>query len=186
MFARISPLKHLAKYDLLQNRLRLIDVSCQSTESLEYQKTFNGYYRMRQRPEKWYQDFFASLESHKHNASITLAEVLQRFHTVHSRVELSFSSKFVATIRPELPVFDSEVAERMGLKKPAQYLPAEERIRKSENLYRQLNEELNALLSNRQYTSELQPRFDVAFPAYTHFTPMKKLDLMLWQWRSEE
>jgi hypothetical protein len=139
---------------------------------------------MRWGSKEWFLDFFTLLESQKHNMSITMPEVFERFHSVHNRFEFSNSSKFVATIRPELPVFDSKIRKNLKLSNPSSKLPSV-RFPQTVKVYGQLNDEMTKMLSNRLFTSDILPRFDSTFPDFAHFTPMKKLDLMLWQLRSK-
>jgi len=59
--------------------------------------------------------------------------VLDYFWQQSHRIEASFSSKLVATINPELPVWDKEVLRNLKLKKP---LPTDkDRLNKTKELY---------------------------------------------------
>ena len=57
IFGRIT-LSQLSRYDKLQRSLCAIDVAADQ----DYQRTFNGYYRMQRRTRDWYGYFSRLLE----------------------------------------------------------------------------------------------------------------------------
>jgi len=94
--------------------LKKVDVST----NREFKKRFNGFYRIRQRTPEFYDGFYKKLEASKEGKCPTFAEVLDYFWQQSHRIEASFSSKLVATINPELPVWDKEVLRNLKLKNP--------------------------------------------------------------------
>ncbi|TLS36481.1 hypothetical protein FCL54_14795 [Pseudalkalibacillus caeni] len=90
------------------------------TESRDFQKAYNGFYRIRQRPKEFYETYYSFMEDNK-DRSPSFRDTLQHKHNVHGRVEASFSSKLVATINPDLPVWETVVLDNLGLKPPAYY-----------------------------------------------------------------
>ena len=92
----------LVTYDYLQRSLRACDVATSS----EYQRAFNGYYRMRQRPQTWCDLFFSILEREKRSNAVAFRWVLEEIFRESGRLEASFSSKLVATIDANSPVWD--------------------------------------------------------------------------------
>src|SRR5688500_4764614 len=98
IFGRITS-SQLARYDSLQTLLRTTDVSANA----DYQRIFNGFYRMQRRPAEWYQMFFALLEREKRNETVRFGRILDEVHERTGRIEPSFCSKLVATIRPRMP-----------------------------------------------------------------------------------
>jgi hypothetical protein len=175
---RIEP-SHLLRYGSLQRDLRSISVASDQT----YQKAFNGFYRMGRRRPDWYQYFFAMLEREKNSTTITFKSVLETIHADHSRVEPSFSSKLVSTIRPELPVYDRYVRENLSLNAPPQYWATAKRITQFVAMYDVLQQKMNAMIGDPIFISTLKAAFDQRFPSYTWFTDIKKLDFLLWQHR---
>jgi len=171
---------HLSRYDYLQRSLLITNVASDGT----YQSRFNGYYRMRQRSRDWYDFYFSILEREKRNSEISFREVLEEVYRAKRRVEPSFSSKLVATIRPELPVYDRYVQGNLSLAIPRQNEPAETRMRKFADIYSRLEVHMTRLVQTDAFR-ELKRRFDEKFSAYSHFTNVKKLDLLLWQYRQE-
>ncbi|MEK6776739.1 MAG: hypothetical protein AABY87_07665 [bacterium] len=170
---------HLQRYDTLQKDLLKKNVSTDQ----RYQCIFNGFYKMQRRNEDWYQYYFSLLQREKKNRHITFKQAIEQIYTDKHRVEPSFSSKLVATIRPEMPVYDKHVRENLSLQVPAQHKAAENRVEGFIKTYDTLKKEIAALVQDTIFTTKLRPAFDQKFPAYAHFTDVKKLDFLLWQHR---
>jgi hypothetical protein len=100
------------------------------------------------------------------------------------RVEPSFSSKLVATIRPEMPVYDSIVRNRLGIANPRHYKSAETRLADAEQAYDRIECFYACTLPTEEFAA-LKDEFDRCVPQFAHFTATKKLDILLWQWRKE-
>jgi hypothetical protein len=175
--ARITP-SHLERYDTLQRSLHTTDVSV----DLKYRRMFNGYYRMHRKPKDWYDFFFALLEGEKDNGAITFREVFERVYGEKRRVEPSFCSKLVATIRGDMPVYDKYVRVNLSLVIPRPSERPEARVGKFISVYADLHAKQSQLMLSEQFP-KLRRAFDERFDAYTHFTDTKKLDLLLWQYR---
>lgn len=169
---------HLSRYDYLQRALLTTNVASDTT----YQSTYKGYYQMRQRSREWYDFYFSLLEREKRNSTVSFREVLGEVYRTKRRVEPSFSSKLVATIRPELPVYDKHVRENLSLAIPRSNEPSEVRVRKFVDVYSRLSTQMAEHVQSHVF-QELKGRFDNRFSAYAHFTDVKKLDLLLWQYR---
>ncbi|MCX6636162.1 MAG: hypothetical protein NT090_13940 [Acidobacteria bacterium] len=116
---------HLSRYDHLQRCLASSNVAADS----KYRSTFSGYYRMQRRSKDWYDYFFALLETKKHSRTITFGDILTEVHRTKGRIEPSFCSKLLATIRPDKPVYDKYVRENLQLDIPRQTEPADHRLR---------------------------------------------------------
>lgn len=181
ILSRIT-ISHLQRYEMLQSDLRKKTVDSDQG----YQSIFNGFYKMQRRTEEWYKYYFAMLEQEKHNKSITFKQVLEKIYVEKNRVEPSFSSKLVATIRPEMPVYDKHVRENLALEVLPQYKPSNERIRGLIKMYATLEEKVTAFVRNPIFVSSLRPAFDKKFPVYEHISDVKKLDFLLWQYRKYE
>ena len=69
----------------------------------DFQKCFNRFYRIRQRPQKWYLAYYDFLEKRKLDPP-RFEEVLNYLHASLGRYEPSFSSKLVATLDPSQPL----------------------------------------------------------------------------------
>jgi hypothetical protein len=177
IFERINE-PDLERYSFLQSSLRKVDVS----SDRHYRRTFNSFYVVRSRKAEWYDFFYAYLERHKNNSQIKFENVLGDFHAALGRVEPSFVSKLVATIRPDAPVYDAFVRQNLGLKTPPQYKSQEIRLQGFIDVYSKMECIYDEALRGEN-TTVLVSEFDGRSPAYAHFTRLKKLDLMLWQLR---
>lgn len=169
---------NLSAYDYLQRSLRSTNVF----EDRDFQRCFNGFYRMRQRKREWYDYFYLTLENAKYDREITFKDILQRTFEKTGRVEPSFSSKMLATIRPDMAVYDSYLRDNLWIIVPKEYKRPEVRVEGFIAAYDVLQQRMLELIDDPRF-HELRTRFDHCLPKYSHFTDMKKLDLILWQLR---
>ena len=96
--------KGLEKYLWLINSLHQVNVA----EDREYQRRYNGYYKIRQRSVTFYKDYYNYLETKKKSGT-TFEDTLSYLHNTCGSYESSFSSKLVAMIDPTKPVWDQHV-----------------------------------------------------------------------------
>lgn len=169
----------LSTYDYLQNYLLLTNV----TSDISYQTKFKGFYGAGPMPNDRWQQFFSILESEKWNKAIAFSQVLERVHTEYGSVEASFSSKIVATINPEMPVWDSKVLSNLNLDPPRQNMETERRMNRIVDLYAYIQQLSSEVIRSSEFEN-WRRRFDGTFPQFNHFTDVKKLDLFLWQYDS--
>jgi NTP pyrophosphatase (non-canonical NTP hydrolase) len=167
----------LEKYNYIMFNLRKTDVSSDK----EFQKKYNGFYRMRQRSSEYYQTYFSYMELTK-NSVITFEDTLRYFERKLGRIEASFTSKLVATIDPCKPVWDEFVLKNLGLSKPKNY--NKNRIDQTIELYNEIEQTYKEFLLTNQ-GKDLLIEFDRFFPD-TDLTDTKKLDLLLWQSRGKD
>ena len=171
---------HLSRYDYLQRRLASTDVAM----DIEYRSAFNSYYRIQRRSRDWYDCFFKLLEERKSSLTTTFEDILRQAYRRTGRIEASFCSKLLATIRPDKPVYDRHVRESLHLDIPKPTELADRRLRGLIGMYGRLEEQVGRLIGHRDFQA-LRDAFERAFPAYTHFSDVKKLDLLLWQYRQD-
>jgi len=146
----------------------------------EFQRLFNGFYRIRQRPKEFYEALYGYLEQNK-NKIITFEQTLSFFYKKFQRFEPSFSSKIVATAKPDFPVWDSEVLKRLGLKSPGYNLDKKTRLEKMVETYEIIVNWYSDFLDTEQ-ASVMIEAFDEAIGT-SNITDIKKIDLILWQTR---
>ena len=137
---------------------------------------------MRQRSARWYRHYFNYLEQQKKNTRLLFKDTLQDIQSTFGRVEPSFASKLVATIRPETPVYDSVVLRNLGIKGSRSYAPAAVRFDDALRAYEEIQEFHEHALSSKVFP-KLKSQFDRSFSQFAEFTDAKKLDFLLWQWR---
>jgi hypothetical protein len=172
----LNRLEHkMDKYIRLQRQVRLCDVSA----SEDFQRTFSGFYRVR-RDFQWKEHYFRLMESSK-PGGIDFPNALLEINRLCGRVESSFASKLVATLDPSKPVIDKFVLEYFGMQLPRWGTGGRES--KSIELYQELCAKYNTLLQSPE-GRHMRESFDRRYPDLG-ISELKKLDLVLWQLRSE-
>ncbi len=150
----------------------------------DFQRAFKSFYRVR-RSDGWCEMFFTILDREKHNLAVSFRDVLAEIHCGTKRVEASFASKLVATINANRPVWDRHVLDNMGLKPPHWSRNPSRRLRRCEKLYEGIRTSTSRTIRKSEF-EEWRSQFDDEFPQFSHFTDIKKLDLLLWQSRPSE
>ncbi|WP_326512180.1 hypothetical protein [Clostridium intestinale] len=164
----------LEKYLNIMNIVNEVDVS----KDENFQKAFNGFYRIRQRSSIFYEKYYSFMESYK-SRDISFDKTLLYFYSELGRVEASFSSKLVATINPNLPIWDSVVLKNLNLSQPHYY--SKNRIQEIINLYDKINQWYQKFILTDE-GKEIISIFDKNYPD-TPITEVKKIDFVLWQIR---
>jgi hypothetical protein len=166
--------KGLYKYCWIQEQFHKNDV----TSNREFQKAFNGFYRVRRNAE-WQAVYYRLMEDAKTNG-FDFRQVLLELRKKTGRLEASFTSKLVATVYPDRPVIDKFVLEYFGLSLPHQY--EANRESKAVMVYDSLNNKYMAFMS-APTASAICARFSEKYP-WANITALKKVDLVLWQTRT--
>jgi hypothetical protein len=148
-----------------------------STDAV-FQRKFNGFYRIR-RNHIFREGYYSFMETHR-NAAPSFTETL-RYLGKYGKLEASFASKLLATINPDLPLWDKYVLRKAGLKNPAWYLDWETRVKQANTIYEQFIKEYAAFIPSEEGQRWIQ-LFDERYPD-TNITPVKKIDFILWQLR---
>ena len=167
----------LAKYLNIQKRLNEL-TGKPLKNNADFRKSFNGFYRIRQKPASWYNAFYELFDESR-SQSIDFSTILRSLHKATDRYEASFASKLLATLNPQMPVIDSIVLKNLNTKLPYQSDP-----NRFDSICL-LHEEIN-----RCYTEYLQStqgrylvgQFQKAYPN-VEISEVKMLDLVLWQSR---
>jgi hypothetical protein len=165
----------LEKYLKIMSQVKLVDVS----KDREFQRAFNGFYRVRQRPQTFYDTFYSFMEENK-GSTPSFEKTLKYIEKELGRIEPSFSSKLVATINPDLPIWDSVVLNNLQLKRPAYY--RKDRMEETIRLYEQIVDWYKDYLKDEEGQKMIE-LFDKEYPN-TGITDIKKIDFVIWQLRS--
>ena len=105
---RLASSMGLDKYIFIINQLKRTDVS----KDLLFQRTFNGFYIVR-RNDAWrkvYYDYFENIKGE----SPTFSSIITHLYAHTGNIEPSFSSKMLATIFPEKPIWDQYVIKNLN------------------------------------------------------------------------
>jgi hypothetical protein len=167
----------IKKYHDLMIKLHETNVA----KDIDYQRSFNHFYRIRQRSAEWYATFYELLEESK-NSNISFEFALRHIYHRLDRIEPSFSSKLVATINPELPVWDKYVLENFRLH--WSYTGKKElRVKHAIATYKSICERMDAF-KKMDIARQIVIIFDAMYPALSQsVTITKKVDFTLWQLR---
>ena len=166
--------KDLELYSSIMNMLPNADIA---NDQDGFQKKFNYFCRIR-RNEAWrkvYYDLFSRLYGQE---DVTFEQILSSIETSLERVEPSFSSKMLAAIRPDMPIWDSIVLRQLG-SSPKYYPDRKKRMEQAIELYAKLDNWYRCFEKGPTGKAFVDA-FDSAFPAYTSFSSTKKIDFIIW------
>ncbi len=167
----------------VQSYLRIMQLVKTSNVQIneEFQRIFNGFYRIRQRKKEFYGALYDYLEHNKNNKEISFEQTLAFFYQKFQRFEPSFSSKIVATINPNFPVWDSKVLEKLNITAPSFNLDGAVRFKRIVKTYDDIVNWYSEFL-NTEEAKNMIKTFDEKIGTL-NITDIKKVDLILWQTR---
>lgn len=169
-------LTRLLGMDKYKNIMEMFnDKSIDLSESKEFQKCFNGFYRVR-RDSKWQKVYYDYFNRNRYNKNITFDEIVDYMYKNTGYVEASFCSKMLSTINPNMPIWDQYVLKSLNIKLESN--PKEEKLENVKNAYKKIVEEENKRLENEDI-KQLISDFKSFFPEFD-FSDIKILDFVLW------
>jgi len=172
--------KGILKYIEIMGVLGKVNVS----ECLIFQKLYKGFYRVR-RNDEWCKVYFSHLENNKVNNDISFDNVLDYISEKTGRCEASFSSKLVATINPNKPIWDRWIIQNTGHRAP---LSADKnKIALTKAAYRSIENWYDGFLKSDDGKLYVQT-FNKILPKdiVDRITDLKKVDFILWQIRTKK
>ena len=164
----------LDKYEMILRFASSTNVS----HDLGFQKVFNAFYRIRRNAEwrKCYYDLFEHAKA-KHYG---FADVIRILFDETGNVESSFSSKMIATIDPDRPIWDQYVIQNLGLELKGK--TPKERVENAIRLYESIEQWYAAYLKTEEARVNIAA-FDRMLSSYTWISDVKKIDFLLWSKR---
>jgi len=144
-----------------------------------FKRSYKGYYKIR-RNDEFCDFYFSILQNNRGNKDITFDYVLSTLFEKFNMVEASFSSKLIATINPDLPIWDSFVLKNLKNQLGSK-IKGKDKIQQSIIKYDNLKKWYEDNLATDQYRN-LITIFDQRFPD-SGISDLKKVDLILWQIR---
>lgn len=164
----------LDKYSYIMENVNKIDIS----ENEIFQKTFNSFYIVR-RNEEWRKAYYHLFEESKKSLP-TFGDTLYQLYDATGNVEASFSSKMIATLNPQMPIWDKYVVQNLKIKVP-QYGD----VKRMDTIimqYQQIITWYEDFLESEK-AHECITKFDEVFPDYRWISDVKKVDFFLWSIR---
>ena len=171
---RLASSMGLDKYRFIMSKVQEVNISADS----DFQRTFNGFYIVR-RNEEWrkiYYDYFEQVKS----GSPTFSSIITYLYEKTGNIEPSFSSKMLASIFPEKPIWDRYVVQNLNLELVG--TTKEERLANAITLYSKIENWYEAFLETDK-ARECIEVFDRVMPEYQSISSIKKIDSILWSIR---
>lgn len=165
----------LEGYARIQHTVRETDVSSDA----DFQRLYNRFYRVRRNAE-WQSSYYAIMEREKASLSTAFGDVLREMHELTGNVEASFTSKMIATLHPDKPIWDSLVLARIGLRLSG--TTAQAKLENAVEVYGQIASWYETYLATEDAEKNIR-LFDELLPDYAWLTPVKKVDFLLWSER---
>lgn len=167
---------NMTYYAEIMKTLRLVNVSTDR----DFQNAFVYFYRVR-RSQEWRDIYFNHFEAIKESCA-SFQEVLTYLYEKTGNVEPSFTSKLLATLNPDLPIWDSIVLYHLGLE-----LNGRNKTEKLQNaivLYEKLLKWYQDFLSTDEARKNID-LFNMVLPHYQWLSDTKKIDFLLWGNRTD-
>jgi len=166
----------IGQYLVIMEKFPIIDVSLDRT----FQRQFNAFYRIRQRSERWYSEYYSLMESRK-NAPLRFEEILDHINLALGRYEPSFSSKLAATLDPNEPIWDKYIIQNTGQKAP--YYSDRNKAERAKVVFGKVREWYREYMQSPEGTMIVSV-FNDMVEEHTKITDVKKIDFVFWQTRS--
>lgn len=163
----------IQRYAEIMDQVGEVDVSV----DIAFQKKFTSFYRVR-RDDRWRGEFYRLFEECKTVEALSFQYILKEMFHRTGRIEASFSSKLLATLNPQMPIWDRIVLSKLQIK-PGTYQNKEKRITETVELYQEIEYWYRGFLQS-EGGREYLDTFDDAFPEYKSFSSVKKIDFLLW------
>ena len=171
---RIAESMGFNKYKQIMERVRNTNVSSDK----DFQRTFNSYYRIR-RNEEWQTIFYDLFETIK-DSEPSFEQIIRVLYKNTGNIEASFSSKMLATINSDMPIWDRYVVHNLCLNVKGK--TKEEQLRCTVDLYDQMVRWYSIFLDTPN-GRECIEEFDRILPEYKWMSSVKKIDFYLWSIR---
>ena len=172
-FISTHKIKEINKYVFLIKNLQTVNLE----SNRAYQKTFNGFYKVRRNP-AWQQIYYGMFEEEKRRTP-SFERIIGYLWAETGRIEPSFSSKMAATIDSNLPVWDKYVLQNLHFKLEG---TGKLRLKYAIALYDEITQFYRSFLRTDEALRAIEI-FNQTLSDYAWITPTKKIDLILWQAR---
>ncbi len=165
------------KYRIIMNRVTQINVATNK----DFQTLFDGYYKVR-RNDEWRKAYFELMQNTKSKENVTFEYIIRTlYRKTNCKIEPSFSSKLLATLDPDKPIWDQYVVSNLG--KKIQGKTDEEKLKSAISIYDEIDNEIHVLINSTDGIECIR-EFDKIFPDYSDINAVKKIDFFLWSKRS--
>lgn len=167
----------LDKYKEIRENYKKCDISTDR----EFITNFNSLYKIR-RDGTWQKHFYNYFEKVKKDPHIDFETILKEISGKKGDIEASFSSKMLATINPNMPIWDKYVIKNLKLRVTGE--TRDEKIKSTIETYKYLIKKEKELLEDPVVKDSIS-EFRKIFPDYD-LTDIKILDYILWNNREKD
>lgn len=171
---RLASSMGLDKYQYIMQQVHVTNVAV----DIDFQRIFNGFYIVR-RNESWRKSYYEYFEDVK-NSKPTFEKIITYLYECTGNIEPSFSSKMLATIFPEKPIWDRYVVQNLNVQLVG--TTKEEKLNNAISLYADM-EKWYADFVKTAKGEECISEFDRVLPDYRGISSIKKIDSILWSIR---
>lgn len=171
---RLASSMGLDKYQYIMEQVSTVNVAVDT----DFQRAFNGFYIVR-RNDTWRRFYYEYFESVK-NSTPTFASIITYLYECTGNIEPSFSSKMLATIQPEKPIWDRYVVQNLNIQLTG--TTKEEKLKNAITLYADMEKWYTNFLETEK-GKECIREFDRVLPDYKGISQIKKIDSILWSIR---
>ena len=158
---------------------RYADIMQGDPESPDFQRLFNGYYRVR-RNEEWRQHYYHLFSCAKRE-HYSFEQIIREMFRLTGNVEASFSSKMLATIDGTKPIWDQYVLQNLGLSLTGG--TQGEKVDNAVALYERIVIWYDDYLKTSEAKANID-EFNLLLPDYIWLSDTKKIDCLLWSKRA--
>lgn len=173
----LKRLLQLDKYKEIREEYKKVDVSTDK----KFQKKFNSLYKVRRDP-TWRKHFYNYFEKIKNDSNIDFKTILIELSGEEGDIEASFSSKLLATINQDMPIWDKYVIRNLDCKITGK--TRKEKIESTIKTYDDLIKKEHELLKNKEVKDTIN-KIKSIFKEY-NLTDIKILDYILWNDREKD
>lgn len=171
---RLASSMGLDKYQYIMQQVHVTNVAV----DIDFQRIFNGFYIVR-RNESWRKSYYEYFENVK-NSKPTFENIITYLYECTGNIEPSFSSKMLATIFPEKPIWDRYVVQNLNVQLVG--TTKEEKLNNAISIYADM-EKWYAVFFKTEKGKECISEFDRVLPDYRGISSIKKIDCILWSIR---
>lgn len=171
---RLASSLGLDKYKYIMEWVKRTNLSVNT----DFQRTFNGFYIVR-RNEEWRKVYYEYFENVK-TETPTFASIITRLYECTGNIEPSFSSKMLASIFPDKPIWDRYIVQNLNMKLVGK--TKEEKLQNAIKLYADIEQWYEEFLQTDK-AKECIALFNQMLPDYKDISNIKKIDSILWSIR---
>jgi hypothetical protein len=159
------------QYGQIMRTVGSVDVSCDE----DFQLLFNGYFRIR-RNAQWRNAYYLLFQKMKASQP-DFRGIITELYRETGNIEASFSSKMLATLDPDRPIWDQFIVKSLRFKLTGQ--SKEETLENAIRIYADIKAWYGRFLGTDGAKACIKV-FDRALPDYGWLSNVKKVDFFLW------